>query len=129
MQKLIIRYYLIQLAVGFVLTALTINVIGFLNQVDEHSQSKLLLLSIVGATLYTILNVVINALNLTFPKKSDEKIAFTWPIVLWFLILAFAIGRLIIDNSTQPSDWFLIIIWAEPVYYNLKLKKAAANII
>ena len=123
MRKLIRKYYFIQLLIGFILTVSVVQIIGLLNQIDQYSQNRLILLSIVGATLYSFLNAGINALNLTFSRKSDRQVAFVWPITFWTIILIFAIGRLMYIESIQISDVCLIIVWIEPIIYNLILKR------
>ena len=99
--------------------------IGLKNEIDEYSRGQLILLSIVGSLIFLILNALINSLNFTFNRKKNEFIAFYLPILIWCIATAFVIAEL--KKDTFTPDLIMLIIWIEPIVYNLKLKKAAAN--
>ena len=125
MNKTIRKYYLIQLGISFLICVTIVNMIGLKNEIDEYSRGQLILLSIVGSLIFLILNALINSLNFTFNRKKNEFIAFYLPILIWCIATAFVIAEL--KKDTFTPDLIMLIIWIEPIVYNLKLKKAAAN--
>ena len=127
MTKLIKKYYVTQLIVGLVFTVLLINLMGILNQIDDYSKGRLLIMSIVGGLLYSLLNGLINALNFSYSKRQNDLLAFYLPILIWTIPLIIATSETVESNGTKISDWLLILIWIEPIVYNLIIKKAAAN--
>ncbi|WP_123776037.1 hypothetical protein [Brumimicrobium aurantiacum] len=127
MTKLIKRYYLTQLIVGLVFTVLLINLMGILNQIDDYSKGRLLIMSIVGGLLYTLLNGLINALNFSYPKRQNNSIAFYLPILIWTIPLIIAISEMVESRGTKITDWLLILIWVEPMIYNLIIKKSSCQ--
>ncbi|UTW67473.1 hypothetical protein KFE94_05005 [bacterium SCSIO 12643] len=127
MKRIIKRYYLNQLIIGFVLTFTTINLIGLVNQTDSFSVGHLSLLSIVGGFLFSIANALINSLNFSFPNKQNHILAFYIPILLWFIPLITSVSKSIENEEFKISDWLIIIIWMEPILYNLALSKLASK--
>ena len=125
MNKTIRKYYLIQLGISFLICVTTVNMIGLINEIDKYSRGRLILLSMVGALLFLILNALINSLNFTFNRTKNEFMAFYLPILIWCIAIAYVIARL--KEDTFITDLIMLIIWIEPIVYNLKLKKAAAN--
>ncbi len=127
MTNLIKKYYITQLIVGLIFTVLLINLKGILNLIDDYSKGRLLLMSIVGGLLYSLLNGLINALNFSYSKRQNDLLAFYLPILIWTIPLIIAISETIESNETKITDWLLILIWIEPIIYNLIIKKVAVN--
>lgn len=127
MTKQVKKYYITQLVVGLVFTTLLINLMGMLNEIDDYSKGRLLILSIVGGFLYSLLNGLINALNFSYLKRRNNLLAFYLPILIWTIPLIIAISEMVESNGAKITDWLLILIWIEPIAYNLIIKKAAAN--
>lgn len=127
MTKLIKKYYITQLIVGPIFTVLLINLMGILNQIDDYSKGRLLITSIAGGLLYSLLNGLINALNFSYSKRQNDLLAFYLPILIWTIPLIIAISETVESNGAKITDWLLILIWIEPIVYNLIIKKAAAN--
>lgn len=100
---------------------------GMLNEIDDYSKGRLLILSIVGGFLYSLLNGLINALNFSYLKRRNNLLAFYLPILIWTIPLIIAISEMVESNGAKITDWLLILIWIEPIAYNLIIKKAAAN--
>ena len=124
--ELIRKYYIIQLIIGFTLTVFIINISGSINLIDDYSKGQLLVLSIVGGFLYTLLNGSINALNFTYGRKKNPVVAFYLPILLWFIILTIDSIE-IVQSGSKTTDWLFVLIWIEPILYNLLVYKAVAN--
>jgi len=100
---------------------------GILNQIDDFSKGRLLIMSFVGGFIYSLLNGLINALNFSYLKRQNNLIAFYLPILIWTIPLTIAISETVESRGTKISDWLLILIWVEPILYNLIIKKAATN--
>ncbi|NMM47746.1 hypothetical protein [Marinigracilibium pacificum] len=124
MKNPITKYFIIQLIIGFTLTIISINLTGVINDLDDYSKGRLLLLSFVGGLLFTLFNGIINSLNFTYPKYHNKLIAFYLPVMIWLIPLIFIISDLIIKNDSKHSDWLLILIWIEPILYNLILSRS-----
>ena len=123
MKQQLKKYYLVQLLAGFVFTILIVNLGGLSNQIDDYSQGRLLILSIVGGLLYTLLNALVNSVNFSYPKKRSKLLAFYLPMVIWLLPLALSWPGL----AGKVGEWLLMLIWIEPIVYNWVACKAIAS--
>ena len=112
-QQKIKRFYLIQLLSGFLYVLLVINSNSLLTGYDSYATSRIFILSIVASLIFTIFNVVINALNFSYLKYKDSFTAFCLPLIFW---LVFFIASLI-----GGEDYLLLIILVEPILYNTGL--------
>lgn len=121
------KYYLIQLGISFLIAVIGINLLGFLNEIDDYSQNRLILLSLVGGAIFMIGNAVINSLNINFNRNENFFIAFFLPIIIWTILLIFNIMELFEGNEIKIENLIAITVLTEPIIYNLTLKKAVTN--
>jgi hypothetical protein len=117
------NYYLIQLAISFFIAFIGINSIGFINEISDYSQNRLVLLSIVGSSIFLIGNSIINSLNFIFKKNQNSLIAFYIPIAIWSIILIAVIVNLLLQKEFKIVNLIIIIVVSEPIIYNLIIKK------
>ena len=123
------KYYLRQLGISFFIAVIGINILGFLNKIDDYSENRLLLLSLVGGAIFMIGNAIINCLNFIFNRKKNIFLSFFLPIIIWIIILAFNIMELFDGNGIKIENVIMILVLTEPIIYNLTLKKAVANTV
>ena len=121
------KYYLIQLGISFLIAVIGINLLGFLNEIDDYSQNRLILLSLVGGAIFMIGNAVINSLNFNFNRNENFFIAFFLPIIIWTILLIFNVMELFEGNEIKIENLIAITVLTEPIIYNLTLKKAVTN--
>lgn len=120
-RKVIRKYYWIQLLLSFILTLVSVNIIGLINVEDMYSKSRLLLLSILGACLFTILNALINALNFSYSHSGNKTISFDIPIVIWAGISIYNFNQFDLEGFLFSGLCF------EALLYNVFLKKTITN--
>lgn len=125
--QIIKKYYLYQLGISFLIALIGVNLLGFINRIDDYSQSRLILLSIIGALIFTTINAIINALNFVYNKSKNITVSFLLPIMIWALLLIFGLTELMESKGFITSDWLILILWIEPILYHLILKKAVGN--
>ena len=123
MIKLITRYFIIQLLFGLFFYLLILNIAGHINQIDDFSKGRLFVLSIVGGFIFTFFNALINALNFTFIKFQNTFLAFYLPVLIWLVPLIISFTENINNIHTKITDWLFVLIFVEPIVYNLILKK------
>ncbi len=121
------KYYLIQLGISFLIAVIGINLLGFLNEIDDYSQNRLILLSLVGGAIFMIGNAVINSLNFNFNRNENFFTAFFLPIIIWTILLIFNVMELFEVNEIKIENLIAITMLTEPIIYNLTLKKAVTN--
>lgn len=120
-------YYLIQLGISFLIAVIGINTLGFLNEIDDYSKGRLILLSLVGGAIFMIGNAVINSLNFNFNRNESFFISFFLPIIIWTTLLIFNILELFEANEIKIENIIAITVLTEPIIYNLTLKKIVTN--
>jgi uncharacterized membrane protein len=121
------KYYLIQLGISFLIAVIGINLLGFLNEIDDYSQNRLILLSLIGGAIFMIGNAIINSLNFNFNRNENFFIAFFLPIIIWTILLIFNVMELFEGNEIKIENLIAITVLTEPIIYNLTLKKAVNN--
>ena len=77
-----------------------------------------------GTVLYFAMNASINALNFSYRKNKNRLTAFYIPIMIWIVLLLGGIPSIIQNRGYSISDWIAIILFLEPILYNLTLIKA-----
>jgi uncharacterized membrane protein len=121
------KYYLIQLGISFLIAVIGINLLGFLNGIDDYSQNRLILLSLVGGAIFMIGNAVINSLNFNFNRNENFFIAFFLPIIIWAILLILNVMELFEGNEIKIENLIALTVLTEPIIYNLTLKKAVTK--
>lgn len=121
------KYYLRQLGISFLIAVIGINILGFLNKIDNYAENRLILLSLVGGAIFMIGNAIINCLNFIFNRNKNIFLSFILPIFIWIIILTFNIMELFDGNGIKIENLIMVLVLTEPIIYNLTLKKAVAN--
>jgi hypothetical protein len=121
------KYYLIQLGISFLLAFIGIILLGLLNGIDNYSQNRIIVPSLVGGGIFMIGNGVINSLNFIFNWNKNSIVSFTLPIIIWIIILVFNVLELFEGNVIKTENLITIIVLTEPIIYNLILKTVVAN--
>jgi hypothetical protein len=104
-----------------------INLLGFLNGIDDYSQNRPILLSLVGGAIFMIGNAVINSLNFNFNRNENFFIAFFLPIIIWAILLILNVMELFEGNEIKIENLIALTVLTEPIIYNLTLKKAVTK--
>lgn len=128
MSKLIRKYYFFQLLISFVLFLGTINIFGVINNIDNHTQGQLFVISTVGALLFMILNALINSLNFLMTNTKNEFLAFHLPIIIWLLAVSVYSYFFFESSNTLISKWFHLVYLIQPAIYNLLLLKVISKL-
>lgn len=124
MKERIKKHYLIQIAVSFVLSVSTINFIYYLKGGhDAYSNMQVFVLSITGSVIFALINALVNALNFTYLKTEDRLTAFYMPMLLWCIPVGSVFYFAIQNETLISTDWLLVILYAEPVLYHLKMAR------
>lgn len=116
MKSRILKWYLLQAGFSFMLSFILLFFMGWygFNEnhiIHEYRSDQLLGISLINSSLIAILNLIINALNFTYPNWQNKIISFYLPAIIWILPISLF---LIYD-----LDFYILLIWLQPVIYNV----------
>ncbi|MFD1551042.1 hypothetical protein DNU06_04425 [Putridiphycobacter roseus] len=119
MKKSMKKYFIMQIVIGFVLAFFVLGIL-YGGESKRH-QDAVWIIALMGSFVYALLNAVIHLFNFSYVKSQNKLLAFVLPIIVWTIFLNFALYLLAISYGLSASDWSLLIIFIEPIVYNLLL--------